>query len=80
MKNKINLNNYRWTLDNIEDYILISEIYRNLKDKNSFIKFNDVLEFLEKNPELINLNKHIKRNEGFKKSILNDKKIKNKNG
>ena len=75
-KNNIDLNFHRWTLDNKEDYLLISSIYEKLFTENNYIKMNDVLDYLLNNPDLIKLNTHIKRNEGFEKSLKNDKKIK----
>lgn len=65
----------RWTLDNQEDFEFISIIYDELYKKKSFIKFKEVLKFLEKNKELMNINSHIERNEGFSKSLKSDKKI-----
>jgi spore coat polysaccharide biosynthesis protein SpsF len=34
---------------------------------------NDILDFINKNPEIENINSHIIRNEGYKKSLLEDK-------
>lgn len=72
-------NNYehlRWTLDNQEDYEFISAIYNQLYIKDTFIKWMDVIRFLGKNEELIKINSHLDRNEGFTKSLKEDSKIK----
>jgi spore coat polysaccharide biosynthesis protein SpsF len=71
-KNSVDLSKYRWTLDNKEDYEFLSKIFALLSNENSYIKYKDVLKLLDENPELIKINSHIKRNEGYLKSIAND--------
>lgn len=65
---------FRTTLDNKEDYKLISAIYEKLYKENDFIRLENVVKFLSENPDLADLNSHIKRNEGYKKSLDKDKK------
>jgi len=65
----------RWTVDNEEDFILISKIIENLYKENSYFDMYDILKFENKNPELFEINKHIKRNEGLQKSLENDREI-----
>lgn len=72
VKNKINYSNKRWTLDNKEDFEFLSIIYENLYHKNNLFGFSEILDFLEKNPEIEKINSSIERNEGYKKSLLND--------
>lgn len=67
------LSDKRWTLDNREDYEFIKEIYKNLYRKNPLFGMKEILGFLEKNPHLEKINKHIARNEGYQKSLKNDK-------
>jgi len=78
-ENKINLSHYRWTLDNEEDHELISRIYEKLYKENNYIKMEEVLELIKNNINLQNINSHIRRNEGYDKSIKNDKLTINKN-
>lgn len=73
---EINYENYRWTLDNKEDYVFIIEVYKALFKTGSFIKWHDVIDLLDANRDLVNINLHISRNEGFTKSLNEDKKIK----
>ncbi len=63
----------RWTLDEEEDYELISAIYQHftVQGKEDFVT-EDILEFLAQNPELEKLNTRYARNEGLLKSIAND--------
>lgn len=67
------IGNKRWTLDEEEDYIVISNIYDyfTVKGKEDFVT-EDVLEFLEQNPQIEELNARFMRNEGLAKSLVND--------
>ena len=63
------MKHHRWTLDNIEDYHLLVEIYEKLYVKNEYFDTSDIIMFLEKNPKLLEINSQIKRNEGLIKSL-----------
>ncbi len=63
----------RWTLDNQDDYEFIRAIYSLLYKNNHQFGMEDVLELLKKNPDLEKLNSHIARNEGYAKSLREDK-------
>lgn len=60
-KNNINYSKYRFTLDTPEDLELIKEIYKNLYlgENNFYLK--DVIELMEKNPDLYFINNNIKQ-------------------
>lgn len=62
----------RLTLDNLEDYILISRIYSALYDESKIFTLQDILIFLQNYPDLLKINSSISRNEGYQKSLLND--------
>ena len=49
--------NWRLTIDYLDDLNLIKKIYLKLYNPNSFIKYNDVFNFLENNPKLLEINK-----------------------
>jgi spore coat polysaccharide biosynthesis protein SpsF (cytidylyltransferase family) len=70
---EIDLSGKRWTLDEPNDYKFIKKIYDELGDKNHLFGIKEILEFLEKNPELEKINQHIIRNEGLLKSIEKEK-------
>ncbi|MFC1546674.1 cytidylyltransferase domain-containing protein [bacterium] len=74
--NDINLGSKRWTLDNKEDYDFLNLLYDNLYKKNKFFGMHDILQFLEQNLEIEKINQHIKRNEGYEKSLREDTIIK----
>ena len=67
----------RLTLDHLEDYQLILEVYNHFANLNKADDFDtaDVLEFLDKNPALEQLNAHIDRFEGLNKSLKEDKTV-----
>lgn len=63
----------RWTLDEIEDYTLIQKIYRHFIDieKENFL-LEDILIYMQKNPQLSKINAKYVRNEGLAKSLRED--------
>lgn len=72
---KKDFNYLRLTLDEKDDLILIRKIYKELYSKNPFFGLEQILELFKKKPELIKINQHIKRNEGFLKSLKKDEEI-----
>lgn len=71
-----NLHNERWTIDELEDYIFINNIYENFYKvgKPNFLT-NDILDYLNNNPQIRELNKGFIRNEGLLISLKNDRRI-----
>ena len=65
---------YRWTLDEEEDYKLLELLFNELKSSGLF-GYNDIIKVLKKRPEWSEINKHIIRNEGYKRSLLEERKI-----
>ncbi len=62
----------RWTIDHQCDFDMTEKIYSHLyKTKQIFLQ-NDILELLEKYPEIAEMNSHIKRKEGVNKTKEND--------
>ena len=64
---------YRWTLDEEEDYILISRIieYFDGMGKKDY-GYLDIINFLQEQPDLVTINAKYSRNEGLAKSLAND--------
>ncbi|PMP90438.1 MAG: hypothetical protein C0170_06590 [Hydrogenobaculum sp.] len=73
VENDKDLTSLRWTLDNKEDYEFLKEVFKRLYKQNKDFMTKDVLELLEKEPHLKDINKCITRNEGYIKSLKNDK-------
>jgi spore coat polysaccharide biosynthesis protein SpsF (cytidylyltransferase family) len=67
------LSGQRWTLDEKKDYELIEHIYKSLYVKNPAFGMEEILGFLAEHPELEAVNRHISRNEGYQKSLKEDK-------
>ena len=78
LRSPVNHGGKRWTLDNKEDYEFISSVYKHLSSVPNF-GMNDVLKLLEKKPELEALNRHLTRNEGYAKSLKEDKIVNTEN-
>lgn len=47
---------HRWTIDYAEDYQFIKEVFESLYLRNPNFTFNDILEFVEANPEVASIN------------------------
>lgn len=60
-ENKEDYSNYRVTLDTIEDFIVIKNIFENLYYKNPYFKLNDVVQYLNNNLHIVDINKHIEQ-------------------
>lgn len=71
-ENKKDLSWLRITVDENEDWLLISQIFSALYPENHYFSLADILAFLEKHPELKKLNTHIMPNEGYLKSLAQD--------
>ena len=67
-----NVSNYHWSVDQDEDFKLVSAIFEELYPKNKLFLMNDVLELIEKKPELLDLNKGFTGYEGYQKSLKED--------
>ncbi len=64
----------RWTLDNPEDFKFIIKIYENLYQKDHYFNVGKILRLLAQHPKLELINSYIKGNEGYAKSLKEDKK------
>ena len=74
-KNKNNLSFLRWTVDVESDLEFIRKIYEKMKPDYIF-STNQVLDIIKQFPELVQINKGIQRNEGWKSSFDLDKQVK----
>lgn len=75
VKNEVDLSEKRWTLDTKEDFKFIKAVLEALYPKNSDFTMKDVLRFLEENRHLEEINRHIVRDEGYLKSLKEDRKV-----
>lgn len=63
----------RWTVDEERDLKFVREIYKRLYKKGKIFYMRDVLKLLKRYPELMDINKNIVTNEGYLKSLKEDK-------
>lgn len=59
--NQINYSSYRWTLDTFEDFEVITKIYEQLYCEDKTFWLADIIDFINKNPEIQNINKFIEQ-------------------
>ena len=69
------LSDLRWTVDEKEDFNLISQIYESLYEDKELFLMEDILNLFENNPDLLKINEMYERNEGLMKSLENDEII-----
>lgn len=69
-ENKLNFSKYRLTVDEDADLKLLSKLILALGDDKTWL---DYVTYLEKHKNIFETNAHISRNEGFMKSIKNDR-------
>ena len=69
------LSENRWTMDNAEDYVFLKAVYKALFPRNPCFGMRDVLDLIKDQPRLKRINQGIIRNEGYLKSIQNDKRV-----
>jgi len=65
----VNWGKCRLTLDNPEDLEVLSLLVERCGDQ---AELQDYVTFLEKNPEVCEMNSHLKRNEGYRRSLEGD--------
>ncbi len=65
----------RWTVDDAKDLEFVTRVFEGFGSEKVF-HYEDVLRFLEKNPELLKINSETARNEGYAKSLKEDRVVK----
>jgi len=66
------LSHMRWTVDEPQDFELVRRIYEALYPRNPAFTTPDILELLAAQPELLQVNQGIRRNEGLERSLAAD--------
>ncbi len=72
LDNDLDLSHMRWTVDEPEDFELIRQIYEALYPTNPAFTTLDILALLAAKPELLELNRKFRRNEGLERSLAKD--------
>ena len=67
----------RWTVDEPEDYELVSQIYGHFvaSGDDALFSYGDVIGFLDERPNLRKINDRFARNEGLAKSLREDRTV-----
>ena len=73
LKNNIDLSALRWTVDEHEDFLFITQIYERLYPVNKDFLMKDVVDLIKQIPDLSAINSGFQRNEGMEKSLAEDK-------
>lgn len=76
VENDKDLSNMRWTVDEKEDLQFVREVYKYLFHKKEIFLMNDIIKLLKEKPELMKINNQFERNEGYLKSVREDKIVK----
>lgn len=66
--------NYKLSVDTENDFLLVKQIFKELKHRKYF-SINDVVDLLIEKPHLLKINKESRINSGYLKSLKNDKEI-----
>ena len=69
------LKEMRWTVDEKEDLEFVRCIYKNLYPKKKIFLMDDILKLLKIQPELMKINSQFERNEGYLKSLKDDRNV-----
>lgn len=70
---KKDISKLRWTIDYEKDLRFAREVYKRLYPKKKIFLMQDILDLLEKHPELSKINQDIPYHEGYLKSLVKDK-------
>ena len=80
LKVKSDINHLRFTVDEKCDFPVVKHIIKSLYGKPKRIfGLEEIEDFACKHPEITNINIHVPRNEGYKKSLMEDKKWEREN-
>jgi spore coat polysaccharide biosynthesis protein SpsF len=65
----------RWTVDEPEDLAFVRKVYEHLYQPGQIFLMEDVLRLLEANPAFAAVNRGFEMNEGYRRSIENDRRV-----
>ena len=74
IKNTVDLSHIRCTVDKTQDFLFVREIFKRVPKKKTVVQINNILSIIKKEPQLLKLNSDIDFDEGYKISLLKDKK------
>jgi spore coat polysaccharide biosynthesis protein SpsF len=71
---------YRWTVDEEPDLELVRRIYESLYPKSAAFTTADILELLEREPDLVEINAGVDRGAGWERSMKEDEAYRRSEG
>lgn len=69
LENKVDESQYRLAVDESEDFEVVKAIIKNLSIDKAHFTFKDIKNYLDNHPEIMKINAHVRRNEGYLKSL-----------
>lgn len=66
----------RCTVDRLDDLKFVIELFKRFSKNKKFIEIKDIVKIVRKEPELVKMNNKIAFDEGYKKSLIKDRKMK----
>ena len=73
VENEVNLSHLRWCVDEARDLQFVREVYAKLHKEGEIFHMEDILVLLEKHPQLMKINQGITTNQGYAKSLEEDR-------
>jgi spore coat polysaccharide biosynthesis protein SpsF (cytidylyltransferase family) len=73
VESPVDLSGKRWTLDEEKDYEFLKGLFKALYRRKPRFGMTEILEYLDGHPELEQVNRAIVRNEGYARSLKQDK-------
>lgn len=65
----------RCTVDRLDDLKFVTELFKRFSKNKKFIEIKDIVKIIRKEPELVKMNNKIAFDEGYKKSLTKDRKM-----
>ncbi len=69
------LSDMRWTVDEERDFVFVTRIFEAFECTERVFHMDEILEILRKDPSLLDINAGIERNEGYARSLREDRRI-----
>ena len=69
------LSDLRWTVDELEDLEFVRKVYEHLYQPDQVFSTENVLKLLEKHPELLEINRGFEANEGYLRSLQEERVV-----
>ena len=72
---EVDLSDLRWTVDEPEDLEFVRKVYEHLYQPGQVFLMEDIVKLLERHPELLEINRGFETNEGYLRSLWEDRVV-----